>query len=370
MRILHASHTHLKTLGARNYLLPVRINNGFIRDNHEVFWFSDRDVARYSSLFGSRKTGARACNRKFIEVCRNFEPELIALCSADIIRPETLVEARRILPNVAILQYYIDPLFIPENDSNVRSKARVVDWTFVTTAGPVLQRIAEAGSQVAFMPNPVDSSIDVHRCHDHDELPLDVFFAGHLSGWSDPEDLRARACGLIQARLPEARCAVFGQGFGKPLYGAAFIRTLGQAKIGLNFSQRTAAAGSGPGGELYLYSSDRIALYQGNGLLVFSTRAFSLGELYGPDALVEVEGSDDFIGKLRYYLEHDAERRKVAATGYALAHREFNERLVARYLVEATLGQPFSHAYRWPTESYGRRAAGIPGARQSLSGHE
>ncbi|MDH5470588.1 MAG: glycosyltransferase family 1 protein, partial [Gammaproteobacteria bacterium] len=142
MKILHASHTHMKTLGARNYLLPVRINNGFIRNNHEVFWFSDRDVARYSSFLGSRKTGVRACNRKFLEVCRNFEPDVIALCSADIISPDTLAVARRLLPNVAIFQYYIDPLFIKENDQNVRSKAEVVDYTFVTTAGEVLRRVA------------------------------------------------------------------------------------------------------------------------------------------------------------------------------------------------------------------------------------
>ena len=33
MRILHASHTHLKTLGSHNFTsLPVRINNGFIRN--------------------------------------------------------------------------------------------------------------------------------------------------------------------------------------------------------------------------------------------------------------------------------------------------------------------------------------------------
>ncbi len=354
MRILHASHTHMKSLGARNYFLPVRINNGFIRNNHEVYWFSDRDMARYSSLFGSRKTGVGACNKKFLEVCRNFEPELIALCSADIIRPETLVEARRILPNVAIFQYYIDPLFIPENDRNVRSKAGVVDWTFVTTAGPVLQRIAGSGSRVAFIPNPVDSSIDVHRCHERTDQAFDVFFAGHMSGWSDPEDLRGRAPLLIQERLPEVRCSTHGLGIGKPLYGAAFMRALGEAKIGLNFSQRTPEAKSGPGGELYLYSSDRIGLYQGNGLLVFSTRAFSLGELYGPDTLVEVEGSDDFIEKLRFYLGNDVERQKVATTGYELAHREFNERLVAGYMVEATLGLPFTHTYRWPTESYGR----------------
>ena len=354
MRILHVSHQQLKYLAARNYFLPVRINNGFIRNNHEVYWFSDRDVARYSSIFGSRKTGKDACNRKFLEVCRNFEPDVIALSSADVIQPETLAEARRILPNVAIFQYYIDPLFIPSNDRNVRSKVEVVDRTFVTTAGPVLERIAGSNSSVSFIPNPVDSSIDVHRCHERTDQPHDVFFAGHMPGWIDPDDLRGRAVELITSRLPEARCAFYGHGPGTSLFGAAFMRALGEAKIGLNFSQRTPEAKSGPGGELYMYSSDRVGLYQGNGLLVFSTQAFNLAELYGPDALVEVEGADDFIDKLRFYLQNDAERQKVARVGNELGHREFNERLVSRFMLEATLGMPFSHAYRWPTESYGR----------------
>lgn len=353
MRILHASHTHLKSLGARNYFLPVRINNGFIRNNHEVFWFSDRDVARYSSWLHSRKTGVGACNRKFLEVCRNFEPDIIALCSADIIHADTLAEARKILPNVAIFQYYIDPLFDASNFRNASSKAEVVDWSFVTTAGPILSRIAGARSRVAFIPNPVDPSIDTHRCHERTDQPNDVFFAGNISKWLHPDDLRGRAYELIREHLPQARCSFHGHAGHPPLFGAAFMQALGQAKIGLNFSQRNMEAKPGPGGELYLYSSDRVGLYQGNGLLLFATRSFSLADLYG-DTIVEVEGADEFIDRLRYYLENDAERQRVARAGYELGHREFNERLVSQYMIEATLGLPYSHPYHWPTESFGR----------------
>ena len=116
----------------------------------------------------------------------------------------------------------------------------------------------------------------------------------------------------------------------------------------------TADARSGPGGELYLYSSDRVGLYLGNGLLVFSTRAFDLAELYGRDAIVEVEGDDEFVDKLRYYAEHDAERQRVARAGYEIAHREFNERLVSQYMIETALGLPHSHDYRWPLAHFGR----------------
>lgn len=55
MRILHVSHQQMKHLGARNYFLPVRINNGFIRNNHDVYWFSDRDVARHYSLLRTQR---------------------------------------------------------------------------------------------------------------------------------------------------------------------------------------------------------------------------------------------------------------------------------------------------------------------------
>jgi hypothetical protein len=279
------------------------------------------------------------------------------LSSQDILKPETLAEARRILPNVAIFQYYIDPLFDASNFRNAASKADVVDWSFVTTAGTILSRIAGSRSKVAFIPNPVDSSIDVHRCHERTDQPHDVFFAGHISKWLHPDDLRGRAHELIQERIPGARCAFYGHGGNPSLFGAEFMRALGEAKIGLNFSQRNADAKPGPGGELYLYSSDRIGLYQGNGLLVFTTKSFSLSELYGEDAIVEVEGADDFIDKLRYYIENESARQQVARTGYELGHREFNERLVSQYMIEATLGLPFSHPYRWSIENFSRLMA-------------
>ncbi len=357
MKILHVSHQQMKHLGARNYFLPVRINNGFIRNNHDVYWFSDRDVARCSSWLHTRNTGVAACNRKFLQVCRNFEPDIIALCSADVLAPATIAEARRILPNVAVFQYYIDPLFLEANLRNALSKADVVDWTFATTGGAVLSKVAGARSRVAFIPNPVDSSIDVHACHARVDQRHDVFFAGHVqSEWLGPEDLRVRALSLIKQHLPAARCAFYGHTPKDYLFGAEFMRALGDAKIGLNFSHRHRDAQPGPGGELYLYSSDRIGLYQGNGLLVFADRAFNLTDLYG-DAIVEVDGATEFIDKLRFYLANDGERQRVARAGYELGHREFNERLVAQYMIEATLGQSHSYPYVWPRESFSRSAA-------------
>lgn len=353
MRILHASHQQYKYLGARNYLFPVRINNGFVRNQHEVYWYSDRDVARASSWFHTRSTGVGAANKKFIQACLNFQPDLIALSNADILTPDTLRTIRQRLPNVAIFQYFIDTLAIERNLKNVQTKKDVVDKTFVTTAGTTLARLAGRHSRVAFVPNPVDPSIDVYRCHERDDLPTDIFFAGHIgSDWQHRDDLRGKAHDLITRHFPDTTCAFHSQNAQGYLYGADFMRAVGNAKIGLNFSQRHRDTTPGPGGDLYLYSSDRIGIYQGNGLLLFCTREFNLSELYGNDTLVEIDGEADFIDKLRHYLDHDDDRKRVARSGYELGHAEFNERLVSQYMVESTLGLPFSHPYVWPTTSY------------------
>ncbi len=353
MKVLHVSHQQYKYLGARNYLLPVRVNNGFIRNNHEVYWFSDRDVARASSWLHTRSTGIGACNRKFLQACHNFMPDVIALCSADILSPETIAEARKIVPNVAVFQYYIDTLSIERNFANVSRKKNVVDMTFVTTAGDVLKRLSGGRSKVSFMPNPVDPSIDTHKCHERDDLSNDIFFAGHVGGkWQDADNLRNRAYEIIQREFPQAHCAFHSQDIHGYLYGANFVKIMTDSRIGLNFSQKHKNASPGPGGELYMYSSDRIGLYQGNGLLLFCTSEFNLSNLYGADTLVEVASEAEFIDKLNYYLEHDHERKKVAKAGYELAHREFNERLVSQYMIESTLGITFTHAYKWPTTTY------------------
>jgi len=353
VRIVHVANRNDRMPGLRDYALQMKVFNGLVRNGHDVVFFSDRDVARGSTPFGSHKLGVGRANRKLLEACLHFEPDLVTLCQADIVRPETLAEVRIRLPDVRMLQIGIDPLFIADNRRKLLRYAPVVDRTFVTTGGDVLRDLARGRSRAQFMPNPVDPSTDDQRAHENADPPYDVFFAGAVSPWADPDDLRAVAPKLIRERLPDLRCAFHGPGMGAPLWGAAFKRMLGSAKIGLNFSQRPPGSRPGNGGDLYLYSSDRIGQYLGNGLLVVSSAPFGLSELYGPGALVEVDGPDDLVEKLAYFAGHDAERRRIARAGYALAHAEFNERVVARYLVEATMGESYSRTYAWPTQAYG-----------------
>lgn len=58
------------------------------------------------------------------------------------------------------------------------------------------------------------------------------------------------------------------------------------------------------------------------------------------------------IEKLRFYVRNTAERQRIAGNGYMLAHSKYNTERVTRYIIESTLGIPFTHEYAWPTERH------------------
>jgi hypothetical protein len=350
MRIVHVANANHNYLGLRTYGMASKLQNGFVRNGHEVYFFSDREIARASNPFGTRKLGVNACNRKLIQVCHNFEPEVLALAHADIIKPETILKIREILPDLIVFQYNVDGLFIPSNVNNLLSKSDCVDHTFVTTAGSCLKIVAGTNSGVSFFPNAVDSSIDACRNHEKDDLETDVFFAGSTNQWADADDLRLIAPSLIHKNYPQLKCEFYGNK--NKIFGAEFRKALCRTRIGLSFSLRPTDVEFGENSPLYLYSSDRIGLYMGNGLLTFTSKVSNLSDLYGNEHIVEVENSDDLLEKINHYTSNDDERKLIAKNGYDFVHRECNERLVAQYMIEAASKSDFTHDYVWPTESF------------------
>lgn len=347
-KILHVANKAERLLGRRYYSLQYKINNGFIRNGHNVLWFSDRDTAKTSSVIPARSFGRRACNKKFVETCLNFKPEVIVFSHADLILPETVRQVKESLKDVRIFQYNIDGLYTQKNVESILSKRDLVEYTFMTTAGEALRQVSNAKSKACFMPNPVDSSIDIYRNWEKTEFDYDLFFVGgQIAPWLDPESMRALAIEHMPDDPPNTR--VF---MSTSTWGDDFMSTVGRTKMALNFNKIPSGQTPGPGGNLYMCSSDRISLCMGNGLLAFSDSRCSLSDLYGTDALVEVCDYDEFKDKYAYYSSHDTERIKIAKRGYELAHAEFNERLVTQYFLETVFGETYSYPYSWPTEQY------------------
>lgn len=345
MRIVHVANFNIKKNGAVFYDTSRLLTNGFIRAGHSVFDFSDRDTARAGNPFRIRKLGVRYANRRLIELCENYKPDLICFGHADVIRPDTLAAIRGMLPSVRMLQWNVDPLFNDGNVARIASKVPHVDATFITTAGPSLARFARPGHVVGFMPNPVDGSIFPNRGFERSDQPNDLIYCvatdkavrPMVGITGDVNELGRR----IKEAVPELACAFHGLMGGGTVWGHAYLAALAGARMGLSLNRRN---------DHYLYASDRMAHLTSSGLLTFVDRRTGFGDFYGEEDLAYFDDFDELARKLRFFKHEDAERRRVAGNGWRRSMEEFNGTVVAQYLIERVFGLALSRAYAWPTD--------------------
>ncbi len=359
MKILVVGNGNQKHRGARYYDQALKLANGFIRGGHNVFFFSDRDQI-YSlnqfttpGIWTTKAHKIKHISRSFLDICRHFKPELIVFVHADLIAPEALLSAREILPQVRIAQFNVDIIFNEHNAKNIASKLDGVDATFITTAGQGLRKFARHGKRVSFIPNIIDSSIEWPKCWERADQPHEVFWALRALKGSVEGDRRIEY--PLYLEKSGVNIDYYGMN-GKPLlYDARYFEAIANAKMGINISQIWTKGNyeRAADEELYLYSSDRIAHYLGSGLLTFITRDHKLEEFFTPDKeAVYFDSKEELLEKIKYFRAHDAERQSIAKAGWEKAHTHYNERLIAKYVVEATCGKKFSENYLWPTEAY------------------
>lgn len=353
MRILFVGNGNIKHKGARYYDPGRKIYHGLVRTGHMVFWMSDRDIARSRTPLGIKALGRKYCNEYFLDACKNFAPEMILFYHADMVDAESIAEARKLLPAVKIAQYNVDPIFREHNMAMIREKLPYVDATFITTAGAGLKRFSNPHGFVCFVPNAVDASMEWPRCHAYSNQPNDVFWALRATNGKTVTDRRI-TIPLFLEQSGKVTIDYYGMN-GKPeLYKADYFDKIAQSKMGLNLSvnrtwDHTPIAKAE---ELYLYSSDRIAHYMGSGLLTFNTRENALHEMFEEDKeMVFFDTQEELLDKLIYYKNNDEARKKIAANGWHKSHNSLNERIIANYMVEATLGQKPSDIM-WPTEQF------------------
>ena len=323
--------------------VAVKLSNGLIRNGNLVLNFSDRDIARARAPFGSRKLGVAPANAALLAFCRHHRPDVLLLGHADVIAPATIAAIRAALPGLRVAQWNVDPLFEPDNVRRIAGKQPVVDASFVSTAGAPMAALRAGGHCVAFLPNPVDLSIERGRADLADRPEYDLFYAcGHPSrprrticgrDWDMEDFFRA-----LKARLPELRLCLGGL-FGAPhLAGAGYQAALEHCAIGLNISRRA---------DHFLYSSDRLAQLAGNGLVVLMERATGYDSIFSDAEMAFFASFDELVGQLAQLVADPARRRAIAAAGRARYAALFNERAVAARLLDVLFGRLDQDAVPW-----------------------
>ena len=301
-------------------------------------------MARASSLLRNRKTGAPAANRKLVALARDFAPDIIVFGHADTIRPATLDQLREACPGVKLVQWTVDPLFLSDDMDRLMSKIGHVDWSFTSTGGIYLDSLRQKGFPVAFLPNPVDPSIERARNFEfaREQLPYDLFYAAGNPAWvrahAGIEVSSAEIVSRVSNAYPALRGLFPGCRGTSLMFGAAFENALASAAMGLNISRRN---------DVLLYSSDRFAQLAGSGMLVFIDRATGYGDIFDENELAFYSTEGEMLDRIGHFFADDAARRDTARRGWAAYNAAFGVTKVARYMMDVVLGEIDPTGFSW-----------------------
>ena len=120
-KIMHITNLNERFDGRLHYNTGRRLNNGFIRNGHNVLTLSDRDIIHnYKSI--KDFSGKITLQNKIIESFNNFKPDIVILGHADRVLNSTLSKMRDINKDIVFSQWFLDPLSKYGPDHKRKSK--------------------------------------------------------------------------------------------------------------------------------------------------------------------------------------------------------------------------------------------------------
>ena len=342
-KIMHITNFNERFDGRLHYNTGRRLNNGFIRNGHNVLSISDRDIIHNNKGFKDL-SGKKTLEGKIIETFNNFKPDIIILGHADRVSQNTLRKIKEINKSTKISQWFLDPLskYGPDHINNTKrilDKIDILDSTFLTTEPSALSiNLPNA----YFMPNPADKSFEILENYKKD-CAYDVFFAmshgvhrGSLKYGKD-DDREIFINKLIKFNK-EIVFDVYGMNNVQPVWADEFIKRISNSYMGLNLSR---------GKPIKYYSSDRIVQLIGNGLLTFIDEKTNLRDFFSNQEIVFYKNIEDLSYKMNKYKKDKKNGKKIAKRGRDKYLKYFNSDIVAEYILSKTLDYKTNNKFIW-----------------------
>ena len=342
LKILHITNFNERFDGRLHYNTSKRINNGFIRNGHNVLVMSDRDITHYNKSITDPK-GVKKFNIKILNTFLNFKPDLIVLGHADTLLIETLLKIKQI-KNVKICQWFLDPLIKKgpdylNNKKRILKLAKYVDSTFLTSDPNELNfKIKNS----FFIPNPSDISFEMID-NSLQKNKKDLFFAmshgvhrGKLK--KNKYDDREKFLDKLQKKLTDVDYDFFGYENKEPLWADEFLESIKNYDMGLNLSR---------GNPHKYYSSDRIVQIIGNGLLCLIDKKTQLSNIIPKDCAVYYKDINDLAKKIKFYKENVKLMKKIANKGRKFYNKNYNSTIISQFLIDVTFKLENKYKYIW-----------------------
>ena len=349
MKILHISNFVQKHKGRLYWNHCFKINNGFIRNGHNICLFSDRDMSRMNRL--NKFNNNRSLNKELLATFKNFDPEIVVLGHADKIHNKTLEEIKSIKKDVKIIEWNVDNYYLDNTENKFIKRTNLIDAFFITNADESIRSCLSNNNSISFFPNIFDSTIERLKIFENNSFEHDVFYAlsyGVGSGKirSNKSDYdREVYLDHIKNNCPEIKTNFFGYNDVQPIWGAEFEREISKSPISLNLSRKP---------NLKYYSSDRISQYLGNGSCIFVDKNSRLEDLFSDDEVVFFDSNDlnEFGKKIKYYVDNKDEAKRIAKKGWERGHKNYNEQIVTNYFLDIAFNNKPSKDYSWPINQY------------------
>ena len=328
IKILHITNFNERHNGRLFYNTGKRLNNGFIRLNHSVLEFSDRDIVSYYRNINDLN-GSKRLNKKLLEVISNYVPDILILGHADLIKKETLEYIKKNYPNIKMAQWFLDRMDSEwiNNKKRFLDKIDLMDASFCTTDPKSLK--LNKKHNVFYMPNPVDESFERLENYKNKFFNNDVFFAmshgvhrGILK--KGKFDQRETFINELIDITPNIRFDLYGMNNIQPIWADNYLLAISQCKIGLNLSQGEPAK---------YYSSDRFSQLIGNGLLVMIDENTKIGNFFTRDEIVLYKNVNDLSEKIIKYSNDNVLRSKIAKKGKKKYFKYFNSTTIAEFII-------------------------------------
>ncbi len=328
-KVMHITNFNERFDGRLHYNTGRRLNNGFIRNGHNVLSISDRDIIHNNKSIKDM-SGKITLHHKIVDTFKNFKPDIVILGHADRVKNNTLEIMREISSSTKFSQWFLDPLskFGPDHENNTRrilDKVKLLDNTFLTT-DPSALKIKIPNS--FFMPNPADKAFEVLNNYNKN-CPYDVFFAmshgvhrGQLK--SGKGDDRENFINKLINLNKNIKFDVYGMNNVQPIWADQFIKKISNSYMGLNLSR---------GKPIKYYSSDRIVQLVGNGLLTFIDKNTHLNDFFTNDEIVFYKNLSDLSYKLNKYKRDKKKGREIARLGKIKYLKYFNSDIISEYIL-------------------------------------
>ena len=340
---MHITNFNERFDGRLHYNTGRRLNNGFIRNGHNVLTLSDRDIL-HSSKSINDPSGKKSLDKKIVDSFTNFKPDLIVLGHADRVSKDTLLKIKGFDKDLKIAQWFLDPLskYGPDHENNkkrILDKISVIDNSFLTTDPSSLSFKMENSF---FMPNPCDVSFETLSNYKKD-CNYDIFFAmshgvhrGNLkSGKQDDREIFINKLIKYNQKL---KFDVYGMNNVQPIWAENFLNKISNSYMGLNLSR---------GKPIKYYSSDRLVQIIGNGLLTFVDEKTQLNDFFKDNEMIFYKDINDLSYKLNKYKKDVRIGKKIAERGKKKYFKFFNSSLVAEYIINKTFDIKSKKRFAW-----------------------